>query len=287
MIYNSYKCKKYNTIMALLAVGASLGTRYVAEKAAGSTIAFFTNKNRREEIRLLQENWDALQTKNEMLKEFLKNTLLPHITKSTHLLNELVIFQNQLLIGNGQESMFYLGSDKVRAMLLDTLKEMREFIRKKVIFNDTLEYSYKNPREYLQDSREEFAKCQEGTGNLSKVILYHLKGIDSIIKQACLEELVNAENRAQIAAMSDSPNTVLGNYKKGYNILLEIIKTYENIEYLVTPVNDKMVFIRMDRKIRCIWDILICCILAFLSRNSIIIIRILKQNIFFMMESKC
>ena len=232
-------------LIAAGAVGVTLGSKYVANKTVETTVSFFTNKNRREEIRLLQENWDALFTKNEMIKEYLKTTFLPHITKAQKLLNELVIFQNQLLIGNGEESVFYLGSDKVRSMLLDTLHNMKDYINKKVCLYE-LEYSDKTPREYLKDSREEFAKCTEGTGNLSKVILYHLKGINSIIKQACLEELVNAENRAQISAMKDSPNIVLENYKKGYDILLEIIKTYENIEYLINPVNGKIIIKQFD-----------------------------------------
>ena len=46
--------------------------------------------------------------------------------------------------------MFYLGSDKVRSMLLETLKEMREFFKENVNFYGTLDYSDKNPREYLK-----------------------------------------------------------------------------------------------------------------------------------------
>ena len=245
MIFYYFIIKIIVKIMALIAIG-TIGTALIAEKTIGASFSFFTNKNRREEIRLLQENWDALFTKNEMLKEYLKNTLLPNITKAQKLLNELVIFQNQLLIGNGEESMFYLGSDKVRSILLETLKEMREFFKENVNFYGTLDYSDKNPREYLKDSREEYAKCTEGTGILNKVILYHLEGINCIIKQANFEELVSAEIYAQISAMKDSPKTVLDNYRKGYDILTEMIETYENIEYLITPVNGKLIIKQFD-----------------------------------------
>ena len=59
---------------------------------------------------------------------------------------------------------------------------------------------------------------------------------------------MSAEIYAQISAMKDSPKTVLDNYRKGYDILSEMIETYENIEYLITPVNGKLIIKQFDHK---------------------------------------
>ena len=80
--------------------------------------------------------------------------------KAQKLLNELVIPES-IANWNGEESMFYLGSDKVRSMLLETLKEMREFFKENVNFYGTLHYSDKNPREYLKDSVKSTQNAQK------------------------------------------------------------------------------------------------------------------------------
>jgi len=198
---------------------------------------YIKDKNIREEICLFQENWDALftQNKNEMLKDFLKNSLLLKIKNTNKLIDDIIIYQNQLTIENGNNEILYLGSDSVRSRLLESFEDMRKFIFNKVICNIDLQKKIeKTPLEYLKDSREELVKCREGTGNLSKVIEYHVNGIDSILKN-------DVENRALISAMKDNPNTILKKYKDGYEILNKIIETYKNIEYLVTPINDSLI----------------------------------------------
>lgn len=210
----------------------------ICSHAIWETHLFFRNKDTREEICHFKENYDALFTKgkNEMIKEFLKETLLPNIIKITKLLNELVIFKNKLLIKNGEEDMFYLGSDRNRSMLLDTLKEMENFIRKNIIFHTHLWDFSKTPIKYVKDSQEEFAKLKEGTGNLGKVIHYHICGIKKIAGDNNLYDKKEVFSRMYAEAENFSFN-----YFCGHCILKEIIETYEYIDYLVTPINDKLV----------------------------------------------
>jgi len=229
--------------MALIVVGASttiFTAGFAIEYCLDSTKSFILNKNIREKIQLFQENWDALYTKNNMLKEFLKNSLLPNINKVSNLLNELVIFQNQLLIEENRSfPMFFLGSDRTRSILLNTLNEMKDFICQRILCEELGE-SGKKSREYLEESREEFTKCTRGTGNLSKVIYYHNNGIRSLITQS-MERYIDPEIRAQINEMKRISKNIIENYRDGYQILDEIIKIYSYIEYLITPTNDKLI----------------------------------------------
>jgi len=219
------------------------------------------NKDILQCIKSIQDNWSYAYLSQKGIKSFI-NEIYIKINHINELFNEHSIYLNHTLDDSDIKGIAYLGDDKIRYEITTKLQDLQKYINKYLLeiknFNlPTFKQNkskYEIHKELLNISHDYMIAKKDKDINIYYAIKFHILSIDVIIhiinnksssdnSQIITNSIIKYDDLTNILnAKKDGPEIILNSMKQGYNILTDIIRSYQNIDYLINEYNNEIIF---------------------------------------------